>query len=191
MTAQTLPRTTPEDYLALERESEQKHEYLNGEIFAMVGASKAHNLIVTNLVAELRQQLKKRPCRVYSNDMRVKVGPSGLYTYPDVVVACGEDRFDDEHRDTLLNPTVLVEVLSESTKDYDRGEKFTHYRRLDSLQDYLLIAQDRCHVEHYQRQPENRWLLSETDDPDAVVRLVSIDCRLALREVYDKVTFDA
>ena len=152
----------------------------------MTGASREHNLIVTNVVAELRQQLKRRPCQVYPNDMRVKVDASGLYTYPDVVVACGETRFEDEQVDTLLNPTLIVEVLSASTEAYDRGEKFEHYRKLGSLAEYLLIAQDRPHLEQFVRQPDGHWLLSEWHGRDSVARLPSNDATLALAEVYDK-----
>jgi Uma2 family endonuclease len=180
-------RLTPEEYLATERQATYKSEYVNGEVFAMSGASPRHVLIVTNVVAELRQQLKQRPCTVYSTDLRVKVRPTGLYTYPDVIVVCGQPQFDDEQHDTLLNPTVLVEVLSESTKDYDRGGKFEHYRTLTSLTEYVLIAQDKYHVEHFVRQPDSRWLLAETNRLDDTIHLPSIACDLALTEVYDKV----
>jgi Uma2 family endonuclease len=187
MALQTNPQLSPEDYLALERSVEYKSEYLNGAIFAMVGASKAHNLIVANTIAELRQQLKKRPCKVYPSDMRVKVSATGLYTYPDVAVVCGEDRFDDDQKDTLLNPTVIIEVLSDSTEGYDRGKKFEHYRQLDSLAEYVLIAQNRYHIESYRRQSDNHWLLTETSVPESSIRLNAIDCELTLAEIYDKV----
>src|ERR1044072_9754283 len=124
---------TPEEYLEMERKADCKNEYFNGEIFAMGGASPRHVLIVTNVVSELRTQLKNRPCTVYSTDLRVRVSATGLYTYPDVIVVCGEPRFADDHRDTLLNPTLIVEVLSNSTKDYDRGDKFEQYRALESF----------------------------------------------------------
>lgn len=187
MTVKTQPELTSQDYLAIERNAEQKSEYLNGEMFAMGGASPAHNLIVTNTVRELSTQLKARPCKVYANDMRVKVSLTGLYTYPDVTVVCGEERFDDAQKDTLLNPTVIVEVLSDSTEGYDRGKKFEHYRRLKSLQHYVLIAQKNLHVEGYQRQQNNQWLLSETNDLRDTIQLTAIKCRLALAEIYDKV----
>jgi len=189
MALQTKPRLSPEDYLAIERRAEYKSEYLNGEMFAMVGASKAHNLIVANTIAELRQQLTKRPCKVYPSDMRVKVSATGLYAYPDITVVCGEDRFDDQQQDTLLNPALIIEVLSDSTEGYDRGKKFEHYRRLDSLAEYVLIAQDRYHVESYLRQPNGQWLLTEMRGPESRIRLNSIDCELALAEIYDKVEF--
>ena len=147
---------TPEAYLAIERQAAYKSEYFNGEMFAMAGASPHHVLIVTNVASELRWQLKKRLCTVFSTDLRVKVSTTGLYTYPDVTVVCGQPQFDDEHQDTLLNPTLIVEVLSQSTKDSDRGEKFEQYRTLESLREYILIAQNRCHVEQFVRQPDNR-----------------------------------
>ena len=122
--------------------------------------------------------------------MRVKVSPTGLYTYPDVSIVCGEPAFDDEQKDTLLNPTVLVEVLSKSTASYDRGEKFEHYRKIKSLAEYLVTAQNKYHVERYARQPDDQWLLSETDDPIKTIRLSSIECDLALADIYDKVEID-
>ena len=188
MSFKLKPRFTPEEYLALERKAERKSEYFNGEIFAMSGASPQHVLIVTNVVAELRGQLKTRPCTVYSTDLRLKVSATGLlYTYPDVIVVCGEPQFDDDHKDTLLNPTLIVEVLSESTKDYDRGAKFEMYRKIESFFEYVLIAQDKRHVEHFVRQTGNRWLLSETNRLEDTLELTSIACNLMLTEVYDKV----
>ena len=191
MSSQPKTRLTPEEYLAIERKAEYKSEYFNGEMFAMAGASERHVLIVTNVVAELRGQLRRRPCTVYSTDLRVRVSPTGLYTYPDIVVVCGQPQFADAQRDTLLNPTLIVEVLSESSKDYDRGGKFEHYRSLASLNEYVLIAQDKHHVEHFVRQPDNRWLLSETNWLEDTIHLSSIDCDLALIEVYDKVELPA
>ena len=191
MSLQLKSYLTPEEYLAIERKAEYKSEYFNGEMFAMAGASERHVLIVTNVVAELRGQLRRRPCTVYSTDLRVRVSPTGLYTYPDVVVVCGQAQFADDQKDTLLNPTLIVEVLSESTKDYDRGRKFEHYRTLTSLSEYVLIDQDKHHVEHFVRQPENRWLLSETNRLEDTIHLSSISCDLALAEVYDKVELPA
>ncbi|MDM8557682.1 Uma2 family endonuclease [Candidatus Parabeggiatoa sp. HSG14] len=186
----TQPQTayiTPEEYLALERKAEYKSEYFEGEIFAMSGASLEHNQITANVLAEIHTQFKKRPCRVYVNDMRVKVSPTGLYTYPDIVALCDKPRFDDAQKDTLLNPTVLIEVLSDSTANYDRGTKFKHYRTLDSLKEYLLVAQDEYHIEHHVKQENNQWLLSETSDLQEVIELPSINCHLALIDIYDKV----
>ena len=152
MSKQLKVRCTPEEYLARERQTSGKSEFYGGEIFAMTGASRWHNLIVSNILRELSSQLKGRPCVAYPSDMRVKVSTTGLYTYPDVVVVCGDEQFEDTEQDTLLNPTLIVEVLSPSTVRYDRVEKSAHYRKLDSLQEYLLVAQDRPHVEHYARQ---------------------------------------
>jgi Uma2 family endonuclease len=190
MPLQAKTQISLEEYLAMERNSNTRHEYLNGEVFAMGGASPNHVLVVTNVVAELRTQLKKRPCTVYSTDLRVKVSPTGLYTYPDVVVVCGKPIFDQEQRDTLVNPTVIVEVLSDTTKDYDRGGKFEHYRTIQAFEEYVLIFPDKPHVEHFTRQPENRWLLSETNRLDDCITLGSVGCTLSLSEVYDKVDIE-
>jgi Uma2 family endonuclease len=182
------PRYTPEQYLALERKADYKSEYINGHVIAMAGASRPHNLIAGNLYREVSQQLRGRPCEAYISDMRVKVSRTGLYTYPDVVVVCGDIHFEDADNDTLLNPTVIVEVLSASTEAYDRGEKFAHYRRLESLQAYLLVAQDKVRLEHYVRQGA-QWLLSEASTLNDTVHLAAIECAIALRDVYDKVQF--
>ena len=179
------------EYLAGERRSPIKHEYFAGDVFAMAGASERHNLITANTLASLHAQLRKRSCSVYPSDMRVVVSRAGLYTYPDVTVVCGEARFEDQHHDTLLNPTVIVEVLSPSTESYDRGKKFQHYRQIDSLQEVVLIAQDAWHVEYYWRQAHGGWLLTEATNLDARVSLSSIQCELALVDVYEKVTMGA
>ncbi len=187
MSLQPQTRITPEEYLALERKALYKSEYLDGEVFAMSGASREHNLISFNIGGELHSQLRHRSCEAYTNDMRVKVSPTGLYTYPDVTVVCDEPQFEDAEVDTLLNPTLIVEVLSPSTQNYDRGGKFEHYRTLPSLQEYLLVAQNRCHVVHYTRQKDGTWLLAETARLEDQVRLPSIDCNLSLADVYAKV----
>jgi Uma2 family endonuclease len=184
---QLKPFLTPQDYLALERQAETKSEYYAGEVFAMAGASRKHNTIVTNLAYLLVGQLKGRSCEVYNSDMRVKVSATGLYTYPDLVVVCGKPRFDDDQEDTLLNPTVIIEVLSKSTEAYDRSEKFAQYRALESMADYLLIAQDIARLEHYARQPDGSWRFLETVGLDSVAVVDSIQCRLSLADVYDKV----
>ncbi len=194
MAIKPKPYLTPEEYLAFEREADVKHAYYDGEIFAFAGASREHNLIAGNVYAALHAQLRKRPCEVYPSDMRVRVSPTGLYTYPDVTVVtvvCEEARFDDEQADTLLNPTVIVEVLSPSTEDYDRGGKFEQFRKLESVQEYVVIAQDRVHVERHARQEDNQWLLSETDSIDDVIALPSIGCRLAVADLYEKVEFES
>jgi Uma2 family endonuclease len=191
MSSQPKTYITPEEYLTIERKAEYKSEYVNGEMFAMAGVSERHVLIVTNIVVELGGQLRRRPCTVYSTDLRLRVSPTGLYTYPDVVVVCGQARFADDQKDTLLNPTLIIEVLSDSTKDYDRGGKFQHYRTLASLTEYVLVSQETCHVERYVRQPENRWLLSETNEVKDTIHLSAIECDLVLAEVYDKVDLSA
>ena len=190
MSTQTQSRFTPEEYLTLERQAQHKSEYLNGEIFAMSGASRRHNLITLNIGAGLHAQLRQRLCEVYTSDMRVKVSPTELYTYPDVVVVCDTPQFEDAELDTLLNPTLIVEVLSKSTADYDRGGKFEHYRTLASLQEYLLVAQDRCHIVHYIRQPDNTWVLSETHVLNDRLPLPSLSAQLLVSEAYTKVQFD-
>src|SRR5215210_8320716 len=151
MSHQRKTLLTPEEYLAIERKSEIKHEYFAGVMFAMVGASKRHNLITANIIRVLGNQLLDRPCNVYPSDMRVKVSVTGKYTYPDVVVACEPEQFDDAENDTLLNPVVIVEVLSASTEAYDRGKKFEQYQQLGSLTDYLLVAQEPHRIEQYVR----------------------------------------
>ncbi|HLU09658.1 MAG TPA: Uma2 family endonuclease [Oceanobacillus sp.] len=181
---------TPEAYLKFERSSEIKHEYYGGEVFAMTGASRQHNLIVGNCAATLHTQLRKTPCEVFLCNMRVKIGSNALYIYPDISVVCGEPEFEDDFVDTLLNPTVIIEVLSPSTELYDRGRKFQHYRTLTSLQEYVLIAQDSYRVEHFIRQPNDEWLLSDAVTLDATIQLPSIQCQLALSDVYEKVTFE-
>jgi len=186
--ASPQPRYTPEQYLALERKAEYKSEFVNGMIIAMAGVSRSHSLIVVNLARVVGLHLVGRPCEAHVSDMRVKVSPTGLYTYPDLAAVCGEAFFDDEHTDTLLNPTVIVEVLSPSTEAYDRGEKFAHYRRLESLHEYVLVSQDKVRIESFVRQGA-QWLLSEASSLDEVVRLESIGCELVLRDIYDKVRF--
>ena len=191
MAVQPRVEITPEEYLAAERQADFKSEYFAGEVFAMAGASYAHNLIVANVIAELRQQLKGQDCAVVPSDLRLWIESAEHYLYPDVTVVCGEPRFTDEHVDTLINPRLVVEVLSKSTKDFDRGEKFTLYRTLPSFAEYFLIAQDRHHVEHFARQADGRWLLTDIDQVADTVALTSIEGQLALAEIYDKVPFPA
>ena len=189
MPVQPQRRYTPEEYLTLERKAEYKSEYVNGAIFAMSGASERHNVIVLNIGASLHAQFRNRPCRVYASDMRVKVSQTGLYAYPDIVALCGEPQFDDAQKDILLNPAVIIEVLSPSTEAYDRGGKFEHYRKLASLAEYLLVSQEKPHIEHYVRQPDNLWLLSEASNLQDTVHLPSINCSLSVADVYEKVEF--
>jgi Uma2 family endonuclease len=179
-----------EEYLALERSAQYKSDFHDGEIFAMTGASRKHNLVAFNIAGELRAQLKNRPCEAYIADMRVKAAKARSYHYPDIAVVCGTPQFEDAHVDTLLNPTLLIEVLSPSTEAYDRGGKFAHYRKIASLCEYLLVMQDQPSIERYVRQGDV-WILTEAVDIEAYVALESIGCTLSLREVYDKVLDDA
>ena len=190
MVAQPNRLLTPDEYLAFERESELKHEYVAGEIFAMAGAAEEHNLIVMNSGAWLRPQLRGRGCRIYPSDMRVKVESLGIYMYPDIVVVCGTPQFEDGRRDTLLNPTLLLEVLSHSTASYDRGLKFRRYQLIPTFAEYLLIAQDRPLVEHRLRLPDGTWETRITDDPTATLTLPSIGCTLPLTAIYEDITWD-
>jgi Uma2 family endonuclease len=188
MASQPKTYLTPEEYLVIERRNEYKSEYIDGEMVAMTGASRRHNLITVNIAREISSQLRGRPCEGYISDMRVRVPSARDYTYPDVVVVCGEPQFEDDYVDTLLNPTVLIEVLSDSTECYDRGRKFGLYRTVESLAEYVLVAQDEYRVEQYVKQPDGRWLLSDHRSPEASVELASIQCALMLSEVYEKVT---
>lgn len=181
---------SPDEYLAIERAAAFKSEFYNGRMYAMTGASREHNLVTANIARELTIQLKNRPCEAYINDMRVRAASSRNYFYPDVVVICGEPDFEDAQADTLLNPTVLIEVLSPSTEAYDRGDKFAQYRRIPSLQEYLLVSSDRPRVERYARQDE-LWMLREAEGLESHMVLEAIGCTLSLREVYDKVFGDS
>jgi Uma2 family endonuclease len=184
---QPKPSLSPEEYLATDRQAEIRSEYLDGEMFAMAGGSYAHNVIVGNLVGEIRQQLKGRQCTVCPSDQRVHIPETGLYTYPDVVVVCGEPRFEDEELDILLNPILIIEVLSTTTEAYDRGKKFQHYQKIESLVEYVLVAQDQHRVERFLRRDGNEWLLTTTTGLESTVSLTSIQCTLDLAEIYDKV----
>jgi len=190
VSTQPKVRVSPEEYLVLERQAEIKSEYLDGEMFAMSGVTREHSTVVINLTTEVNTQFMDRPCEVHGPDMRVKVSPTGLYTYPDVVVVCGEPEFEDEHRDTLINPQVIIEVLSKSTESYDRGKKFAHYRALESLREYLLVSQTECRVERFSRQGDGTWLFSENTHPDSSMELSSVTCRLSLSRIYHKVDFE-
>lgn len=181
---------TPQEYLTQERRAEFRSEYLRGEVFAMAGVSHHHTLIKDNLAGEARSQLKNRPCRTLTSDQRVKVNVTGLYTYPDIVIVCDEPQFEDARVDTLLNPRVIVEVLSESTEKYDRGARFGHYRQFPTLQEYVLVAHDRYLVERYVRQPDNSWLLTVFDQPTASFSMTSIPVTIPLAEIYRGVKFE-
>jgi Uma2 family endonuclease len=180
---------SPEEYLAFERASDQKHEYADGEIFAMSGGTHEHSLIAGNVHGELRNALMERPCVVHGSDMRIKVAATNRYFYPDVSVVCGRPVFQDATRDVLLNPKAVIEVLSDSTERYDRGDKFQHYQQIASLTEYVLVSQTAPLVEHYARQADGSWIYRALG-PGEHVRLASLECEIAVDRIYLKV-FDA
>ncbi|MGH9839685.1 MAG: Uma2 family endonuclease [Blastocatellia bacterium] len=199
-TAQSRILFTEEEYLAIERSSPERHEYIDGRIFAMAGETDEHGEVCVNITGELRALLKGSPCRVRSQNTKVRSGPEpkagqhpeGFYSYPDVLVVCGKREFHDKFRDVLLNPNVIIEVLSKSTEAFDRGEKFIRYRTwLPTLTDYLLVSQTRPVIEHYCRQPTGEWLLTTIEGMDAILQIASINCSLKLAEVYYGVAFPA
>ena len=188
-----LPRDsmvmTEAEYLAFERSSDVKHEYIDGEAFAMPGASRAHNLISVNLITSVRIQLRGRPCQVYPSDMRVKIDVLRQYAYPDLSVVCGDAHFTSNEPESLLSPILIVEILSPPTERYDRGRKFQIYRKLASLQEYVLIAQDSPRIERYRLQDDSTWTFTEVEGLETSMELPSIGCTLALEEIYDLVAF--
>ena len=180
-----------EDYLTMEEVSPVKHEYFDGEIFQMAGASDEHNTIAMNIAAELHQQLKKRPCKVYQNDMRLYVEKEGIYTYPDVMVVCGKPEIKKyKNLDNILNPVLIVEVLSPSTADYDKGAKFEQYRTIESFKEYLLVSQDAKQITRYTKQTNGSWILMDFIGDKTEIELSSIECSLAMEDIYDKVDFE-
>jgi Uma2 family endonuclease len=183
---------TPEEYLALERLSEIRHEYLDGTVYAMAGETPEHSIICFNLGGIMHTQLGDKPCQGFSPNMKVRTDQSGLFAYPDLTIVCGEPLYHDEHRDVLINPTVIFEVLSRSTSAYDRGEKSMRYRtHIASLRDFILIAQDKPYIEHYSRQDDGAWTRSEISGLDNALILESVDCRLSLAEIYAGISFRA
>ena len=173
---------TPQEYLEIERAAETRSDYFAGEMFALAGASRTHTRIVANLITEFSGGLEGGPCEVYASDMRVKVSETGLYTYPDVLVVCGVPEMEDD--DVLLNPVLIVEVLSPSTEAYDRGRKFEHYRRIPSLAEYLLVAQDTHRIEQFTRQDPEHWLMTEVRGLEGTVRCEAVACELPCSRVY-------
>jgi Uma2 family endonuclease len=198
-------RFTVEEYLTFERASEERHEYLDGVIYAMPGSaspqamageSEEHGIICMNLSISLGSQLRGTPCRAFSKDTKVRCGPyrphtrEGLYAYPDLVIVCGPSQHHDQARDVLLNPTVIVEVLSPSTEAFDRGEKFRRYRAwLPTLTDYVLVAQDRPMIDHYHRQDDALWMLRTLEGLETRLHLETIDCMVPLADVYERIVF--
>ncbi len=179
---------TVTEYLALERNSKEKHEFYKGEMFAMAGAKKRHNQIVFNIIGQLYNQLKDKPCIAFGSDMKVRVKPDGLFTYPDISALCGDEKYLDENEDVLLNPSLIIEVLSESTENYDRGKKFVLYRELESLREYVLISSDYKKVEIFKRTQSNQWLLSDIIENE-LIHFESIHCSISFEEIYNKIQF--
>jgi Uma2 family endonuclease len=191
MTALPKRRFSEEEYLMIERAADYKSDFCDGEIYSMAGASERHLLLCSSIVGSLYAQFKGRPCKVYQSDMRVRVADAGMYTYPDVVAVCGQPRFLDARRDTLLNPQLLVEVLSPSTVDYDRGNKIWRYRRIESLTDYLIVAQDGVLVEHGRRNSAGQdiWTVREYAELSDRIELGSLGAGLSLSDIYERIDF--
>ncbi len=197
MVANAQKKWAVEEYLAFERNSEEKHEYFDGQVFPLGqppktpthGVGRRHSLIMTNTICSLGNQLANEPCEVYPNDMRVKLGGT-KFVYPDVTVVRDRPQFEDSMMDILLNPTIIVEVLSPSTEGNDRGKKFVGYRMLESVQEYLLIEQAEARIEHYVRTSQGEWLYSQAVTLDTTVKLPSINCSLLLSDIYRKITFE-
>ncbi len=187
MSAQPLPYYTIEQYAALEESAPYKSEFIAGRIYAMSGGTPTHSAVAANISGEMRNLLRHGPCRVYNSDLRVGIMPLDLETYPDVTIVCGEPHLNPFDKNSIINPAVIFEVLSPSTERYDRGEKWEHYQRLDSLQEYLLVSQHKPKIEHYVRQANDSWVFTSTEGMDAVV--IVLNAPLALAEVYDKITF--
>jgi Uma2 family endonuclease len=183
------PKYTPEEYLAMEEEASYKSEYYDGEIFALAGASFNHNRIATNLVVALENAFSDKPCMAFTNDMRLLVEEHELYTYPDVMVLCDNPEFVKDRDDTIKNPILIAEVLSESTKDYDRGQKFEFYRSIKTLKDYILIDQSRVHIEYFHKIESGKWLMKEITDIDETLTLKSIDLEVPIEDIYNKVNW--
>ncbi len=193
MTAKLKKKSVSEEqYLELERAAPEKHEYFNGEIFDMAGMSEEHANIASNINASLHFQLKKRPCKSYQSDLRVYIPRTGLYTYPDVSVVCEKpELLPDAYLDTLTNPVLIIEVLSPSTADYDKGAKFDHYRTIETLQEYIPVWQDKKRVARYTKRNDGSWVLNDFIGEEAEIILTSIDCRLTTEDIYEKVDFES
>jgi Uma2 family endonuclease len=191
MSAIQRPRLTLPDYDARERRNDFRSEFYNGQMFAMAGGSAVHSLIKTNAARELSSALKGKPCTAYDSDLRILIEATGLYTYPDLSIICGEIQFDGKLSNTAVNPTLLLEVLSESTEAYDRGKKFDHCRQIPTLREYVLVAQDRPHLERFQRNADDTWTLTVVSGLDRSITFPSVGVIVALAEIYHKVQFPA
>mgnify|MGYP001570243565 CR=1 FL=1 len=180
---------TPAEYLAMEEAAEYKSEYYAGEIFAMAGGTTDHSLIAGNVIQALNNLFESKPCRVFNSDVRLLVQPSGLYTYPDIMVICGKIQFVERRKDTVTNPLVIVEVLSESTRDYDRGAKFNFYKQIPSLQEYVMIESESARVECYRRAGD-KWTIETYDNLNNVARFESLACEIPVKRIYNKVSWE-
>ena len=182
---------TPEEYLALEEQADYKSEYYRGEIFAMAGGSANHDRIAGNLYAVLNFAFEAKPCEVFSSDMKLQIIESEFFTYPDIMVICGQPQFMGDRTDIIKNPLIIVEVLSKSTQNYDWGFKFEAYRTIETFQDYLLIAQDRIHIEYFHKLEDSRWLLTEFNTAQDNLKIESIDLEVPISRIYNKVDWFA
>ena len=179
-----------EEYLKQERAATEKHEYYQGEIFAMSGASKEHNEIFSNFFGDIAHQLKGKGCKPYSSDFRVHIPKNTLYTYPHIIIVCGEPELTDDKMDTLTNPSVIVEILSKSTRNYDKGEKFTLYRDIASLKEYILVDTEKIHVEKHIRHADNSWQLTDYKSPEEYFTIDCVQINLLLKDIYEGVFFE-
>jgi len=191
MSTLTVTHVTPEEYLAAERLSETRSEYLDGGVFPMPGATLNHVQLVSNVAFELGLQLRTRPCRVLMSDLKVRTPDSRKFFYPDVVVVCAEPQFHDDRKDVILNPDLVVEVLSPSTEAFDRGAKFRAYQTIESLKEYLLVSQGKPLIEQYIRKDDGEWRYRAAEGLESALTLPSIGCTLNLGAVYDKVDFNS
>jgi Uma2 family endonuclease len=188
--AKTYPTISVAEYLELERASEIRHEFLDGQVYVMAGESPKHSKICFSLYTSIGGRLRGKPCVGFSPNMKIATNNKGLYAYPDLAIVCGEPKYQDKKGDVLLNPTMIFEVLSPSTQHYDRGEKFLRYTNfIKSLTDYVLISQDKPLVEHFSRQPDNSWQSVVIQGLDAVLHLSAIDAELPLKELYENISF--
>jgi len=183
-------RYSIEDYLALEEKADFKSEYYNGEIFPMAGGTLNHNRITGNIYLALKQILKTKDFDVFIGDVKLHIPCTGSFTYPDVLVINGEPRYWEDRRDTIESAELIIEILSESTKDYDRAGKFENYRSIPELHDYILISQDKVHVEHFEKQAANQWLLTDYKSLDESLKIVQVEEKISLRDIYDKIVFE-
>lgn len=188
MTAQPKERVSVHDYLVQDQQSDTKLEYYAGTIVAQAGSTARHNLIVANLIGHLYPQVRRNSCQIFPSDMRVQAIDQTIYTYPDITIVCGTPQYADPNEMTLLNPTVIIEILSPTTEARDRTEKLVYYRRIESLQEYILIAQHTAYVQRYTRQTPHFWYVHLTDDLADQVTLEAIGCTITMSEIYDGIT---